>query len=853
MRKQRRVSRPAWGAWAVAVAGLLAGGSRCLAPAQCTQDGDCGPGAHCRDDGLCESGLGQTPDAGTASGASSWSGSSSSSSRVGSSAGLSGSTGAASSASGPQVSSSDSLAGSASASRVAPPSSSASAAATSLAGASSSSSAFDAGPPACPTRCGAAWPDAGALSWECADGGADLDSCQPTCPLGRAHCDPATRNCDTDVFTSTEHCGTCGNALDGGANLCVQGQPKCYGFAPCPPDPEAGMCVLDSQGNPACARCRHDADCPPGTPLCCTGACVAPLQGCGCQVPPGGNPGEACSATGAGGACVAPATGRVLAVASGFRADAGVADLHGGACGCAPAAGTPVADGELCAPAGGLWDLCVTADGGALGACAPENSPPATATTPAGNCGRAGITCSVSAGGLECLPSTTPGPGHCGCTPGAAGDLACRNPVADSSGRTHVVGDRCLDGACDCAGMAGVGTCALGNTPDCCGPGCVNLQTSTAHCGVCGRSVASAGPAADGCRAGEFACGTGAACSGTTPYCVTGACRECRADADCPTGRPACCGGACLAVRAACGCEVTPGGRAGLTCDPLGAGGACVTSAGAMVSVDGGLVGTLAQLHAGRCGCGAVTHQLVRVSGVCALNGGLYDFCGDPPDGGAAGTCAPQNNPPGQSILQRTTYAGNCGAWNNTCDPAKGGAHCTPAAGTPVGDCSCSTSDFNGCGQRVPDNSGVGHVVARTCSPESNCACEMQVRPPPQSALYSTCDPNSARPECCADTSSWGSGCKDLRTDSINCGDCGVTCHSGFGCSAGACGCNVAADCSGVSTADSCRNNRCVCGAGVTPCPPGQTCCGGVCCAARCCPGGQCCNVCPTPVLPVCM
>lgn len=47
-------------------------------------------------------------------------------------------------------------------------------------------------------------------------------------------------------------------------------------------------------------------------------------------------------------------------------------------------------------------------------------------------------------------------------------------------------------------------------------------------------------------------CGSGPACSGTTPYCVTGLCQQCRTSADCPTptgvGSSACVNGTCTLV-----------------------------------------------------------------------------------------------------------------------------------------------------------------------------------------------------------------------------------------------------------------------------------------------------------------
>ena len=89
-------------------------------------------------------------------------------------------------------------------------------------------------------------------------------------------------------------------------------------------------------------------------------------------------------------------------------------------------------------------------------------------------------------------------------------------------------------------------------------------------------------------------------------------------------------------------------------------------------------------------------------------------------------------------------------------------------------------------------------------------------------------------PQCPAATRACGTLCLDLRTDSTNCGACGVVCPDGTACADGEC---FSTDCSTADCAtnqicmtEACRNRLCV---GVI-CPSGLTCSDGACVGREC-------------------
>ncbi len=161
------------------------------------------------------------------------------------------------------------------------------------------------------------------------------------------------------------------------------------------------------------------------------------------------------------------------------------------------------------------------------------------------------------------------------------------------------------------------------------------------------------------------------------------------------------------------------------------------------------------------------------------------------------------------------------------------------------GICTDTNTDTNNCGQ-----------CGNACLPGPSPDCVMGL---------CGCSGNSGQ-ACAAGDTCCSNGCKNLLTDSANCGECGKKCTGNQTCTNGQCSCggstctgtqiccsNACVDkntdknncgfcgnqCQGAAT---CANGLCTgnnnCGPGGTPCPTGQQCCPNVCCTT--CLGGVC-------------
>lgn len=94
-----------------------------------------------------------------------------------------------------------------------------------------------------------------------------------------------------------------------------------------------------------------------------------------------------------------------------------------------------------------------------------------------------------------------------------------------------------------------------------------------------------------------------------------------------------------------------------------------------------------------------------------------------------------------------------------------------------------------------------------------------------------TCGAGTA---CCPDRPAFVGGCKNLQTDTANCGSCGRACRASETCTAGSCQCGGGPGCSGAQTccAMGCANTQedpNNCGACGKKCAAGKACKGGVC------------------------
>ncbi len=177
-------------------------------------------------------------------------------------------------------------------------------------------------------------------------------------------------------------------------------------------------------------------------------------------------------------------------------------------------------------------------------------------------------------------------------------------------------------------------------------------------------------------------------------------------------------------------------------------------------------------------------------------------------------------------------------------------AHCGAQA-CCNGICTDTNTDTNNCGQ-----------CGNACLPGPSPDCVMGL---------CGCSGFSGQ-ACAAGDTCCSNGCKNLLTDTSNCGECGKKCSAGQVCSNGTCSCGSAgAQCTGTQICcpagspsatcvdkntdnkncgycgNQCQNNgACVnglcptanCGPGGTPCPTGQQCCPNICCTT--CLGGVC-------------
>ncbi len=126
--------------------------------------------------------------------------------------------------------------------------------------------------------------------------------------------------------------------------------------------------------------------------------------------------------------------------------------------------------------------------------------------------------------------------------PGGSGIVGCNDcaPTTPNINPGQMEICNTWDDDCDPSTPDGIDVC-MGTTPDCCGTLglCVNLMTSTSHCGGCG--VPCNAQIANLCTNGNCRCGSGAQC-GWGQMCVgTGSAATCQCNSiSCPNG---CCSG----------------------------------------------------------------------------------------------------------------------------------------------------------------------------------------------------------------------------------------------------------------------------------------------------------------------
>lgn len=335
----------------------------------------------------------------------------------------------------------------------------------------------------------------------------------------------------------------------------------------------------------------------------------------------------------------------------------------------------------------------------------------------------------------------------------------CAPPLSCMGGECLPPGPstRCRSDA-DCPALR---LCASGNcvckTPlrDCSGT-CVDVRTSTAHCGICGNSC-GAGSCTDGTCSGKPVCSRDADCS-SDKRCLGGQCV-------CPSGRTKC-GDVCVDLAGdakncgACG-KLCAAGEACTfgTCIPKPA---CAKDG----DCTGGRFCT-----AGTCACPA---DQMLCGGICRTVASDGAHCG-----GCFLPCSPtQICADGRCVASgKCTDAGECA----TLESCTAGFCTCPAPATDCGAAGCvdARSDPANCGACGAKCGAGAHCADTVCIGVAACpdgtGCEA-----PRGCSGGVC-------VCPAGTTDCGSACADLLSDEGHCGACGRTCSEGFVCEAARC------------------------------------------------------------------
>jgi hypothetical protein len=646
---------------------------------------------------------------------------------------------------------------------------------------------------------------------------------QPACAEGRCalDCEEGWGDCNGDVRDGCEEplntlsmCGVCGVecAIAHGVSDCStgsceigrdgRGDPLCApGWGDCNGDPSDG-CEAPLNSVEDCGVC--DAGCMfSGAAASCTGGLCA-IAGC--------DPGrDDCDGNAANG-CETPLDTVTDCGACGRACPAGVAN------------GDPVCVSGACdvtCDAG--WADC---DGSGGNGC----ETPLDSTTDCGGCGRR---CELPRATEACtatgcaLVACDAGWGDCDGDP----TNGCETPL-DTIADCGACGATCTgaDPVCtDTAGARRCGTTCSGSTI-LCGGTCADTDTSTAHCGGCGRACAPAN-AIGRCAAGSCgieACAPGFDdCNGDpadgceTRLDTLTSCGACGARCELPGATEACMGGRCVIATceagvgdcdglATNGCEtpldtLTSCGACGARCDLPGASETCET----------GLC-KVYLCEMGRADCNALSGDGCEV----AL-GSLTDCraCGDRCDvprateSCATGTCAATRCDDGwadcngmladgcERSLATTTDCGACGV---ACGPFPN-ATASCVTGSCARTCLAGWADCNGvandgCETSLQDATHCGSCTTVCGGARPFCADTM----PGVFACSASCA--TGRTRC-------GDSCVDLATSASHCGMCDRPCappNATGACLASEClvsSCDPGwADCNGMA-ADGCERD----------------------------------------------
>ncbi len=600
--------------------------------------------------------------------------------------------------------------------------------------------------------------------------------CSFACNAGFGDCDGNPANgCETSLQTAVSSCGACGQAcaLANATPVCTSGRcavATCAaGFGNCDADPANGCEANLNTTVAACGACGRACALPNATPACASGRCVVAQCNAGfgdCD----GNPANGCETPLAGSVAHCGACGNVCPSGNGS------ATCAQGVCGLTCNAGFGNCDGN------------------------PTNGCETNLTTTVSSCGMCGRACALPnatagcAGGQCTVVSCAAGWGNCDNNPanGCETNLGTTVAACGACGRACSLANAtpaCMGGQCAVASCAaGFGNCD-GNPAN----GCeVNLNTTPASCGMCGRACslanATAGCAGGQCTVASCAAGWGNCDNNPANGCETnlttttahcGACgRACAAGQVCSNGT---CSNLCQAPTTFCS------GQCVNTSTNVGHCGACGRACGAfpngMAVCSGGACGGLCAAGFGDCnglagdGCEVNLQSTLAHCGACgrvcapanAVGMCMGGACGIASCAGGWGNC--DGSPTNGCETNLTTTVAHCGACGRACNLPNATAQCADGTcrilrcNAGFGDCDnnpangCETNlnstlaHCGGCGMGCSTNNVVGGSCANgQCA--GTCAAGTQ-----------NCD-NNLR----------SNGCELPLTDPRNCGACGVSC-----------------------------------------------------------------------------